>query len=59
MHVSALANVVDMVAKIADCCDDGALRGLVVNTPEYADLVYEDVSYQGKDGASAGANWAT
>jgi hypothetical protein len=50
VHVSALANVVDMVAKIADCCDDGALRRLVEGTPEYADLVDEDISYQGKDG---------
>jgi hypothetical protein len=48
--VSALANVVDMVAKIADCCDDGALRRLVENTPAYEQLVDEDNSYQGKDG---------
>jgi hypothetical protein len=50
IHVSALANVVDMVAKIADCCDDGALRRLVENTPAYEELVDEDNSYQGKDG---------
>jgi hypothetical protein len=50
VHVSALADVVDMVGKIADCCDDGALRRLVEGTPEYAELVDEDVSYQGKDG---------
>jgi len=50
VSVSALANVVDMVAKIADCCDDGALRRLVENTPAYEELVDEDVSYQGKDG---------
>ena len=50
VHVSALANVVDMVAKIADCCDDGALRRLVENTPAYEALVDEDVSYQGRDG---------
>jgi hypothetical protein len=50
MHVSALANVVDMVARIADCCDDGALRRLVENTPEYEELVDDEVSYQGKDG---------
>ena len=50
VHVSALANVVDMVAKIADCCDDGALRRLVENTPAYADLVDEDNTYQGKEG---------
>lgn len=50
VHVSALADVVDMVAKIADCCDDGALRRLVENTPAYEELVDEDVTYQGKDG---------
>ncbi len=50
VHVSALANVVDMVATIAECCDDGALRRLVEGTPEYAELVDEDVSYQGKEG---------
>jgi len=50
---SALADVVDMVGKIADCCDDGALRRLVVGTPEYADLVDEDTSYHGRDGRRA------
>ena len=50
VHVSSLANVVDIVAKIADCCDDGALRRLVENTPEYEDLVSDEVSYQGKEG---------
>lgn len=50
VHVSALANVVDMVARIADCCDDGGLRRLVENTPAYEELVDEDNSYQGKDG---------
>jgi hypothetical protein len=50
VHISALANVVDMVAKIADCCDDGALRRLVEGTPAYAELVDEEVTYQGKDG---------
>jgi hypothetical protein len=50
IHVSALANVVDMVAKIADCCDDGALRRLVENTPAYETLVDEENTYQGRDG---------
>src|SRR5579875_2073003 len=50
VHVSALANVVDMVARIADCCDDGALRRLVEGTPAYAELVDAEVSYQGRDG---------
>jgi hypothetical protein len=53
VHVSSLANVVDMVGKIADCCDDGALRGLVQNTPQYAALVDDDISYQGKEGRKA------
>ena len=50
VHVSALGNVIDLVSNIADCCDDGALRGLVQNTPAYAELVDEDISYQGKEG---------
>ncbi|HEU5267971.1 MAG TPA: hypothetical protein VFU35_14780, partial [Jatrophihabitans sp.] len=50
MHVSSLANVVDMVARIADCCDDGALRRLIEGTPAYADLVDSEVSYHGRDG---------
>jgi hypothetical protein len=50
VHVSALANVVDMVAKIGDCCDDGALRRLIEGTPAYADLIDEEISYQGRDG---------
>jgi len=50
VHISALADVVDMVAKIADCCDDGALRRLIEGTPEYAELVDDEVTYQGKDG---------
>lgn len=53
VHVSALANVVDMAGRIADCCDDGALRRLIEGTPEYAELVDDDVSYQGKDGRRA------
>src|SRR5581483_11578670 len=50
VHVSALANVVDMVTRIADCCDDGALRRLLEGTPAYAELVDAEVSYQGRDG---------
>lgn len=50
VHVSALANVVDMVGRIADCCDDGALRRLIEGTPEYAELVDEEITYQGRDG---------
>ena len=53
VHVSALADVVDMAGRIADCCDDGALRRLVEGTPAYAELVADDVSYQGKEGRRA------
>ena len=59
VHVSALANVVDMVGRIADCCDDGALRRLVEGTPAYAELVDDDVSYHGKDGRRPGTSSAT
>ena len=53
VHVSALANVVDMAGRIADCCDDGALRRLVEGTPAYAGLVADEVSYHGKEGRKA------
>jgi hypothetical protein len=53
VHVSALANVIDMVGRIADCCDDGALRRLVEGTPAYAELVADEVSYHGKEGRRA------
>jgi len=50
LRQSALANVVDMVGRIADCCDDGRLRALVQNTPEYDYLVSDEASYMGRDG---------
>jgi len=50
VHVSRLANIVDMVGRIADCCDDGKLRSLVINSAPFAELVDEDVSYQGREG---------
>jgi hypothetical protein len=53
VHVSALANVVDMVGRIADCCDDGALRRLIEGTPAYAELVEDEVTYHGKEGRRA------
>jgi hypothetical protein len=53
VHVSALANVVDMAGRIADCCDDGKLRSLIEGTPAYAELVDDEVSYHGKEGRRA------
>jgi hypothetical protein len=50
---SALANVVEMVLRIGEACDDGALRRLIGATPEYADLVNGDEGYTGREGAKA------
>ena len=50
VHVSALADVVDMVAKIADCCDDGMLRRLIEGTPAFTELLDDENTYQGRDG---------
>lgn len=50
---SSLANVVEMVLRIAECCEDGALRRLIGATPEYAELMGDDVSYTGREGAKA------
>ncbi len=50
VHVSQLADVVDIVEKIADTCDDGALRRLVGSTPAYVELVDDEVSYHGREG---------
>ncbi len=48
--VSRLADTVDIASRIADCCEDGALRSLLNGTREYALLVEGDTSYHGKDG---------
>lgn len=49
--VSELADIVDVAARIADCCEDGMLRSLLGGTREYALLVKGDTAYSGKDGA--------
>jgi len=54
-HVSKLADIVDMAARIGDCCEDGALRALLSGTREYNLLVEGDTSYTGRAGA---AEWA-
>ncbi len=63
--VSAVGSVVEMVAEIAECCDDGILKALVNGTPEYVDVQDEDTSYSGREGQKAwddlgdvvAANW--
>ena len=47
---SSLANVVEMVLRIGEACDDGALRRLIGATPEYADLMNGDEGYTGREG---------
>jgi hypothetical protein len=49
--VSELADIVDVAARIADCCEDGMLRSLLTGTREYALLVEGETGYSGKDGA--------
>jgi hypothetical protein len=50
---SSLANVVEMVLRIGEACEDGALRRLIGATPEYADLMNGDQGYTGREGARA------
>jgi hypothetical protein len=49
--VSELADIVDVAARIADCCEDGMLRSLLNGTREYALLVEGETGYSGKEGA--------
>ena len=50
---SSLANVVEMVLRIGEACEDGALRRLIGATPEYAELMNGDLGYTGREGAKA------
>ena len=53
VNESQLANVVEMVLRIAEACEDGALSRLIGATPEYAELVNGDEGYTGREGARA------
>jgi hypothetical protein len=48
--VSKLSDLLDIVQRIADCCDDGTLLRLVEDTPEFAELLSDDVSFAGGEG---------
>jgi len=48
--VSDLSDIVDIVQRVAECCDDGVLLKLVEETPEFAQLLSDDVSFAGSDG---------
>jgi hypothetical protein len=48
--VSELSDLLDLVQRIAECCDDGTLLKLVEETPEFSQLLSDDVSFTGADG---------
>ncbi len=48
--ISELSDLLDIVQRIAECCDDGTLLRLLEETPEFAGLLADDVSYSGPDG---------
>ena len=52
--VSDLSDLVDIVQRMAECCDEGTLLRLVEDTPEFAELLSDEVSYAGTDG---GERW--
>ena len=48
--VSELSDLVDLVQRVAEVCDDGTLLRLVEDTPEFAMLLSDDASFAGADG---------
>jgi hypothetical protein len=48
--VSELSDLLDLVQRIAEVCDDGTLLKLVEDTPEFASLLADDDSYAGAEG---------
>lgn len=48
--VSELSDLLDLVQRIAECCDDGTLLKLVEETPEFAQLLADDASFAGSEG---------
>jgi hypothetical protein len=48
--VSELSDLVDLVQRVAEVCDDGTLLKLVEQTPEFAALLADDASFSGAEG---------
>jgi hypothetical protein len=48
--VSELSDLVDLVQRVAEVCDDGTLLRLVEETPEFAELLADDASFSGAEG---------
>jgi hypothetical protein len=53
---TGLGNVVELVLRIAESCEDGALRRLIGATPEYAELMDGELPYSGS--REARARWS-
>ena len=48
--VSELSDLVDLVQRVAEVCDDGTLLKLVEQTPEFAALLSDDATFSGAEG---------
>lgn len=48
--VSELSDLIDLVQRVAEVCDDGTLLRLVEDTPEFAMLLSDDASFAGSEG---------
>jgi hypothetical protein len=48
--IASLAAIIDMASRVADCCEDGALRSLLNGTGDYRYIIEDDADYEGKDG---------
>jgi hypothetical protein len=48
--VSELSDLLDVVQRVAEVCDDGTLLKLVEETPEFAQLLSDEVSFTGAEG---------
>jgi hypothetical protein len=48
--VSELSDLVDIVQRIAECCDDGTLLRVLEESPEFSRLLADEVTYSGAEG---------
>jgi len=48
--VSTLSDLVDIVQRIAECCDDGTLLRVLEDSPEFSGLLTDEVTYSGPGG---------
>jgi hypothetical protein len=48
--VSELSDLVDIVQRVAECCDDGTLLRVIEDSPEFSRLLADEVTYTGSEG---------